>query len=595
MIRTKIIIVCISILLINSAVSGILYYDYSGRDTIENFESSAKDIARQSNLYISNEVNSVLARINAMCNNSYFISSLSRYLNNPSSSLYPQTMGYIADTLTEIYQGDRYITSVYMYTRFGIFETFTKTKNPEFDFLESRLYDPFREDENKNIHWFSARSSEIFLEDEEVIPMVLKFKIYNCKEDIFLVVNFSADTFKEYLRENYVSFDELYILDSAGETIVEGTRELMDISRQHIFENGSLESEICRKIEYDKEQYLTTFSKVKSNGWIICAVKSQSSLLKNMSVLKTLILTILVITGIISIFIIILMAYSITTPLRRLIKIMDKVKRGDFNVRYDYSAKNEVGELAESFNIMIEEIDKLVAQLNIHIDALKEEKRKVKQIQVKKREAELKALQAQINPHFLYNTLNTITWEAANIGAKQISTISNSLGKFFRIALSDGKEIISLKEELEHAESYLKIQKIRYDTKLSYEIDIDRELYSFSIIKLIIQPLIENAIYHGIRAGKENGMIKIYGQKKTNLLGTDVLILTVWDNGLGIDKDRLEDINEALMRGETQPDLGYGIYNVNERIRLYFGEEYGLSLESVEGSYTKAVIVIPKL
>jgi two-component system sensor histidine kinase YesM len=217
----------------------------------------------------------------------------------------------------------------------------------------------------------------------------------------------------------------------------------------------------------------------------------------------------------------------------------------------------------------------------------------VKNVQKQKRIAELKALQAQINPHFLYNTLNAITWQAADQGASEISILANSLGKFFRLSLSKGNEVISLKDEIEHVRSYLDIQRIRYKSKLNYQIHVDHELLGISTIKLILQPLVENSIYHGIKLKEQEGQINISFSKHIEDNGITVIKMCVEDNGIGIEDDKLKSINECLMEGNSIQKEGYGIYNVNERIKLYYGDTYGLMFESKFGEWTRATIIIP--
>lgn len=595
-IRTKIMVVCIGILLMNSIASGLIYYNYAVKDTLENYESSAKDIVVQMNYHLDREVYSVLESIYAMCNNATFTKNLGGYVNNPSTVEYPKIMGYMSDTLTEVRSGNGYIHSLYVATRFGEFENFTKVRNHEFDFEGSYLQQPFDQDENLNINWFPAGKSQLFMDEETVIPVVYKYKITYSREHLYVVINFSEAYIQKYLKENYSSFDYLYILDNNGNKIVGSTPDLADQTNKIIEElRSSGDQTVHRTISYDENTYLGTFSQMPTSRWMICALRSEKSLLKNMGVLQKFIITMSLIIIIISIMIMILLSYSITNPLQKLVQSMNQVKRGDFHVHYQYKGKDEVGNLVDNFNIMVHEINRLIKRLNIHIDALEKEKIKVKEIQEQKRVAELKALQSQINPHFLYNTLNTITWEAASAGITTVSDISNALGKFFRIGLSDGKEIITFGEELEHVSSYLKIQKIRYKTKLNYKIDVDDSLYLVPVIKLIIQPLVENAIYHGIKENLEGGIITVSAQGRLNLLGNQVLIITVEDDGVGIIPEKLEEINETLMNGEIKEEIGYGIYNVNERVRLYFGEEYGLSLESRWGYWTKSILVIPKI
>jgi len=268
------------------------------------------------------------------------------------------------------------------------------------------------------------------------------------------------------------------------------------------------------------------------------------------------------------------------------------VQNGDLNVRFFYPYKDEVGTLSKSFNYMTDELQRLVKKQEQIIEELRIEKDRVEEVQKQKRRAELKALQAQINPHFLYNTLNTITWQAADKGLDDISLMAGSLGRFFRLSLSKGVEIISLADETEHVRCYLNIQQIRYQDKLKYTIGIPGWMDEYRVLKLILQPLVENSIYHGIKEKRQVGEIRVTAEKVQNGQAA-VLLLKVWDNGVGIPEEQLKSMNENLKNGRRSSGGGYGIYNVNERIMLNYGKEFGLFYESGEGEYTCAMLTIP--
>lgn len=194
----------------------------------------------------------------------------------------------------------------------------------------------------------------------------------------------------------------------------------------------------------------------------------------------------------------------------------------------------------------------------------------------------MNVLQAQIKPHFMYNTLDTIRWMAEEHNEEDIVEIIEAFTNLLRISLSKGKEIISVKEELSHVQSYLIIQKIRYEDKLDYEIQFDKEILDYKLIKLILQPLVENAIYHGIKEKRGNGKILITGKIEDNLL-----CFTVADNGKGMDEETLNKINNMLNNNDgNRNQIGYGIFNVNERIKLIHGSEYGLVYRSILGEGT---------
>jgi two-component system sensor histidine kinase YesM len=240
---------------------------------------------------------------------------------------------------------------------------------------------------------------------------------------------------------------------------------------------------------------------------------------------------------------------------------------------------DEITELGLSFNIMIGKIREL-------LDAKMKEQKNLQK-------AELRALQAQINPHFLYNTLDTIIWMAEARQTDQVITIVSALSNFFRISLSKGRDWITIGEELERAKSYLTIQRMRYRDILDFKIEADNEVVNNTILKLILQPLIENALYHGIKNKRCGGTIVIRAKRRN----ADEILLEVEDDGIGFTPEKLAQLQAELSAdsGEIKLESGFGIDNVNQRIRLYYGRQYGLSVKSEYNTGTCATLVIPAL
>ena len=195
---------------------------------------------------------------------------------------------------------------------------------------------------------------------------------------------------------------------------------------------------------------------------------------------------------------------------------------------------------------------------------------------------------SQIQPHFLYNTLDAIVWLAESGEKEKVVSTVSSLSNFFRASLNQGKDIVTLKEDIGHVRSYLEIQKIRYQDILDYEIDIDEEINECLIPKITIQPLVENALYHGIKNKRGKGKILIKG-KKTD----DGAKISISDDGLGITADRLRVVMNNINNRSDSEKTTYGLYNVNERIRLNFGEKYGIKIESEYGMGTTVQILLP--
>ena len=266
----------------------------------------------------------------------------------------------------------------------------------------------------------------------------------------------------------------------------------------------------------------------------------------------------------------------ITKPIESLCEATRIAGQGDFAVRAKGGNDDEMAILSTSFNQMVEQIGNLVEGI------------KVEQLNLKA--TELKLLQAQINPHFLYNTLDTIIWLAEAGEKEQVVNMVSSLSDFFRTTLSKGQDFITVQEEELHIRSYLQIQQFRYQDILEYEIKIPEELYQYKILKMTLQPLVENALYHGIKNKRRLGHIRISGQ----IVG-DCLAFEVYDDGSGIDPEKLIRLKKVLDGEieEKENPSGFGLYNVQQRIRLNYGQGYGLQLESEYGEWTRVYVRIP--
>lgn len=265
---------------------------------------------------------------------------------------------------------------------------------------------------------------------------------------------------------------------------------------------------------------------------------------------------------------------GIVRPIERLRYVAGEVARGDFGVRADAEGPAEITDLAGTVNDMTVRLAAMVAKI-------KEDERGM-------RHAELRLLQEQINPHFLYNTLDTIVWLIEGDKADAAVDMVVSLSQFFRLVLSHGAEFITIRDEEQHIRSYLKIQQARYHDILDYEISIDPDIYPYEILKLTLQPLVENALYHGIKYKRARGKITITGQMQ----GARI-VLCVQDNGVGMTPEKLSQLRREIERPCKDTAGGFGLANVNERIRMYFGDYYGMEICSRQGEGTSVTVTIP--
>ncbi len=264
-------------------------------------------------------------------------------------------------------------------------------------------------------------------------------------------------------------------------------------------------------------------------------------------------------------------ASRITRPLKELRKSMFRVEQGHFQTKLHISGQKELMVVAHAFNTMAEEIETLM-------DRVVEEQRE-------KRKTALQIFQNQITPHFLYNTLDSIVWLAEQGRTEDVITTVTALARFFRISVSRGKTIISVEDEIAHIASYLIIQKIRYGDRFTYRLDCNPEVYTYSTMKLLLQPLVENAIEHGLHDDPEE--ISIRGYKEG-----EFLLFEVTNTGYGIADKQIADIYKTMHNAEPG---GVGMRNVYRRIKLYYGDEADLTIFSTPDSHTTVTLKIPAI
>jgi two-component system sensor histidine kinase YesM len=364
----------------------------------------------------------------------------------------------------------------------------------------------------------------------------------------------------------------LFIEDSQGETVYAPVNPIVyRVRTEWLTGQGT---SIVRRIKGADFQIIAQGSEYTK--WKTVGVFPLNEIMREVSAIRYYSLIIAGVTVVFAFAASLFFTSSIARPVIKLRSLMKEAEEGNLAVRFDGRQEDEIGYLGKSFNTMIEEIQKL-------IDMVYRE-------QQSKREAELKTLQEQIKPHFLYNTLSTIQWMAQDHGADDIVQLVSALTNLFRIGLSKGKEMVRVSDELEHVKSYLIIQKARYEDKFDFSLSVDEEVLPLMVLKLTLQPLVENAIYHGIKERRGHGTIGVEAFKRD---GT--LVFRVSDDGVGMSSENLASIRALLSKAplESSERSGYGLSNVNERIQLSFGRKYGLLFESAPDRGTTVEILHP--
>ncbi|WP_164971340.1 sensor histidine kinase [Clostridium tetani] len=386
-------------------------------------------------------------------------------------------------------------------------------------------------------------------------------KISNVIHDIDIhngfawIMNKNTDiysTTKKNLNSNYISSEGLYSIANQSKNKSSGTIGFKNVHN---------------------EDSTVFFSSVPyTEDWILCIIVENKKIHTQINQIINLILLVGLILLIAAILLSIVISGSIVKPIHRLKSNMLEISKGNLDCYYEIKNNDEISVLGQVFNQMLTDIKRLI--------------NKVYQVEKQKRSAELRVLQSQINPHFLYNTLDTIQWKALEYNAFEVVDMINYLSNFFRISLSDGKEFITISDEVAHVSNYLEIQKIRYKDKISYSMDVDNSLDQYLIPKLIVQPLVENSIYHGLKLQKCKGIINVSISSKDGFLTIEVI-----DNGLGINSEKLIILRKNL--AESIETDHYGLYNINERLKLAFGEKYSIKIKSELKIGTQVLLRIP--
>lgn len=316
-------------------------------------------------------------------------------------------------------------------------------------------------------------------------------------------------------------------------------------------------------------------STITNTGWKVSVFTNNSQIYSVLYNFIIIVIITILLLSILYIFIVYVIVKQVTYPLYRLQAEMNKVKDLNYEVNRSKLKKGskEIIQLDATFNEMMRRIRYLADKLL--------------QEQENQRKSELKALQNQINPHFLYNTLDSIIYMIDKGENQKAEEMIVALSKFFRISISRGKAIIPLKDEVEHVRNYLLIQKIRFGDQFTYSINVDPSLYQYSCIKLILQPLVENAIEHGLNDNESGGQIEIIGTQNESYI-----ILKIKDNGYGISEDKLEQIYKSFH--DDSIHQGVGLKNVYQRIKIYYGEEADIKIDSLFDEGTIISIYIPK-
>lgn len=409
---------------------------------------------------------------------------------------------------------------------------------------------------NNDIHWFVSQDEKKVFCARNIPTLENNYEV----GVLYVQVDYEKlfESFKQMNDSNY----GIFIMDELGDNIFNFDQfEDPNKSRKMTFD------EFNKGIGKENIYTIVTAHSV-NNNWTVSLYKPQKLIYESTNFMITGNVIAIMLLIVFSIIITSVLSKVMVSGLEKLRANMEEVEKGNMEITVKSNNEDEVGALIRGFEKMI-----------LQIKALIEDVYESRLIQ---KDYEMKALQAQINPHFLYNSLSLINWMALETDQEDISKITLSLSTFYRTALNKGKNILRVRDEIKNMRSYLDIQLMMHDYEFDVDVQVEEDILDYNILNLILQPLIENAINHGIDL-KTNGRgcIKIIGEKQN-----DEIVLIVSDNGVGMSNEQAESIL-------TNKSNGYGVKNVNERIKLYYGEQYQLKIESEIGIGTKVKVTIP--
>ena len=459
----------------------------------------------------------------------------------------------------------------------NVISSYQNQLGTEDNIMETELIKKLYETKTPDNIWFPMQVRDYLVTSNEKPVLTIGKRVISANSgDLlgFLILNIKENTissvFPDYGQTGGTAY---YITDKSSRIISSSNKQdlLKPIKNPELQQQILLNKMSTIEAQVDDNLNLVTMSQIKELDGILVSQTAVKELTSDINTNSLLIFLIGILCVLLAFFITFFLSRFIANPIIKLTNTANEVKKGNMNISNKIVSNDEVGILASVFNDMIKKISGLLE--------------KTENDQKKKREYELALVQSQIKPHFLYNTIETINMFIRLDMKENALKTTESLANFYRISLSKGNDIISIREEAFLIESYLSIQKFRYVDYMDYDIKFQEEILNYNIPKLTLQPLVENAIYHGLKQRKDKGYLSITGYNKENFV-----IFEIFDNGVGMSNEKMKEILEPSDKHQARTN--FGISSVNARLKLLFGDEYGLELESEINAYTKVTVKI---
>lgn len=591
--KYKVLSLFFSLLLLVSLILGFYSYDTSKKYVINRISSVNLTIVRQ----LCTDINLLLKDMEEIstfiCISPDVQSTLVKYPKNKDDDEIISTSAL--NFTNYLFGGKDYLNSlciygnnevpVYSYIQDGSTELYNL-----YEIQNSEIYNQIS-DLNGKPFWFPIKKGDSFFyhiskSEKLCLGRIIKDSSFSKNAGI-LFISMNSDAISNLYKKIPQSNQEgILIVDGDGTVISQYGFDIYNSLQENNFYNKeiSIKSSGNLSTTISDNEILLSYGTVQDTNWKVFYAFPMVSITKEISSVKFMTYLIILLCIVLSLPITLFITYWLTSPIKQLLNSMIKFQEGNFDEKVNFKYNDEIGKLGNGYNIMVAKIKDLIN--SIYMLEINE-----KELRLKEREAELNALQAQINPHFLYNTLDTIYWKAygGNKNEIEISEMVYSLSKFFRLGLNRGKSFTTVAMEKELLENYLILQKIRYKDKLKYEIIIDDAIMDYEIPKLILQPFVENSIIHGLEGTENNGTVITKGYLENKFIH-----FTVEDNGAGISDEKINTLLDSSshdMYSQTSQG-GYAIKNILERLRLIYDTNFSLKItrNSLEGTLVEIII-----
>lgn len=566
--RNKLKIAFLAIILLSVLMTGGLSYSISASILEKNALKLTQDTVVRSAQIVDEKLNKLMLIMMTFMISQPFYNML-RDAASGDSNRYYKHLNDLDNVFSQARIAEPLIHSIYVSTPIGEFYPSSMNRNRQVSFSDTFLYERV-EREKKNL-WVEGHEDMLFSGKDRVLSLILEPIFDTPVRGVYIVVNIREDGFRKLVQGETGDEAASFLLNAAGETIYPAKAPLV----RQMVEAGNLRGMMNRpegnqSFTLGGKTYLLNYAQLGIADWKMTTIQSQAVVLKDMVNLKWMIA--IVALAVFAVTLLISGAFTryLLKPLQGLLKVMKRVENNELSARFESQSGDELGQVGFRFNRMLEQIVVLIGE--------------VTQAETQKRSAEIKALSAQMDPHFLYNTLNTIYWKLSLKQVEPSQRMVLALSRLFQLGLNKGQEITTLAKELEHVRQYLELQAYCYEGLFSYAIDIrDPELSALYIPRIILQPLVENSILHGFRDMESGGRIEL----EISAEG-EQWRLTLRDNGCGMDEEQVR----ALFGREAQN--GYAVSNLIERLRLYYGEKAELRVQSAPDRGTEVQIRLPR-